>query len=263
MKRLALVMSILLGLLLLKGTADFPQFGDPNSPASAGHPNSSEDSHVSVRYITEAYGETHVPNLVSAILADYRNFDTMFETTVVFTAGTAIFLILRLPLGVLARRRSKAEMPRTLPPLARDPILEMACRVLFPPIQLFGLYVLTHGHYSPGGGFQAGVILGASFILLAIGFDLRGTLSRLPESVYNPFTALGVAFYIGIGLLCLVLGGNFLDYKALRQVVPLSSQEIRSQGILLVECGVTVTVGSVIFAIYTNLVSRGLHREGL
>ena len=142
MKRVALVMSILLGLLLLKGTADFPQFGDPNSPAS---------THVSDRYITQAYGKTHVPNLVSAILADYRNFDTMFETTVVFTAGTAIFLILRLPLGTLARRRSKAEMPKPLPPLARDPILEMACRVLFPPIHLFGLYVLTHGHYSPGG----------------------------------------------------------------------------------------------------------------
>lgn len=258
MRRVALLISILLGLLLIKGTADFPKFGDPNSPASV---------HVSNRYISEAYHETEVPNMVSAILADYRNFDTMFETTVVFTAGTAIFLILRLPLGTLARRRSKAELPPSLPPLTRDPILEMACRVLFPPIQLFGFYVLTHGHYSPGGGFQAGVILGASFILLAIGFDLRAALSRMPEALFKSFAALGVAFYIGIGILCLLLGGNFLDYGALLKLtdpfISLSPQAIRSQGILLVECGVTMTVGAVIFAIYTNLASRGVHKEGL
>ena len=77
-------------------------------------------------------------------------------------------------------------------------------------------------------------------------------------------TALGVAFYVGIGFLCLLLGRNFLDYEALRVLAPgISHQMIRSHGILLVECGVTVTVGAVIFAIYTNLVSRGNHKEGL
>lgn len=255
MRRVAFVIAILLGLLLIRGTGDFPRFGDPNSPAS---------SHVSNRYISGAYHATHVYNMVSAILADYRNFDTMFETTVVFTAGTAIFLILRLPLGPLARRRSKAEVLSKLNPIPRDPILEMACRVLFPPIQLFGLYVLTHGHYSPGGGFQAGVILGASFILMAIGFDLKASLSRMPENLFKPLSALGVAFYIGLGVLCLLLGGEFLNYAALQQIVPfLGPEEIRSEGILLVECGVTVTVGAVIFSIYTNLVSRGANEEGL
>jgi multicomponent Na+:H+ antiporter subunit B len=254
MRRFALVISILLGLLLLRGTADFPKFGDSESPAS---------TYLSDRYISEAYHATHTPNMVSAILADYRNFDTMFETTVVFTAGTAIFLILRLPLGPLARRRSKAEMPQKLPPIPRDPILEMACRVLFPPIQLFGFYVLTHGHYSPGGGFQAGVILGASFILLAIGFDLKAALSRMPETLYKPFAALGVVFYIGVGLLCMALGGDFLNYEALLSIADIGAEEIRSKGILLVECGVTLTVGAVIFWIYTNLASRGVNREGL
>jgi len=255
MKRFALLFTFLVGGLLLWGSTDFPDWNDPESPAS---------TYVSNLYITQAYEKTHVPNLVSAILADYRNYDTMFETTVVFTAGTAIFLILRLPLGPLARRRNtehpEAE-PQTLP---RDPILEMACRVLFPPTHLFGLYVLTHGHYSPGGGFQAGVILGASFILLAIAFDLRATLSRLPEGLFKPLTALGVAFYVGIGVVCLLLGKNFLDYEGLRAIFSgISPQMIRSHGILLVECGVTVTVSAVIFAIYTNLVSRGNHREGL
>jgi multicomponent Na+:H+ antiporter subunit B len=254
-KHVALFFTIVVGALLLWGSTDFPDWNNPESRDSA---------RLSDLYVTQAYEKTHVPNLVSAILADYRNYDTMFETTVVFTAGTAIFLILRLPLGPLARRRNTYHLEAEPHTLARDPILEMACRVLFPPTHLFGLYVLTHGHYSPGGGFQAGVILGASFILLAIAFDLRAILARLPESLFRPLSALGVAFYIGLGVVCLILGHNFLDYEALRSLFPgISSAMIRSHGILLVECGVTVTVSAVIFAIYANLVSRGNHKEGL
>lgn len=260
------------------GAADLPALGDPKSPASV---------HVSDRYIREAYDSTHVPNLVSAILADYRNFDTMFETAVVFTAGTAIFLILRLPLGPLARRRGRKEVApcevetddaivegRGTPSLrstetiffhpARDSVLETACRILFPPVQLFGFYVLAHGHYSPGGGFQAGVILGASFILLALGFDLRSALTKYTETLYRPSSAIGLSIYVGTGLLCLLAGANFLDYESLLRIAPwISSEMIRSHGILLVECGVALTVSSVMFAIYVNLASSGDHREGL
>jgi multicomponent Na+:H+ antiporter subunit B len=255
MRKFAILVSVIVGALLMWGSTDFPDWSDPNSPAS---------THLSNEYIEQAYETSHVPNLVSAILADYRNFDTMFETTVVFTAGTAIFLILRLPLGPLARRRNSQHPQAIRQPLPRDPILEMACRVLFPPTHLFGLYVLTHGHYSPGGGFQAGVILGASFILLAIGFDMRAILARFPEGLYKPLAALGVLLYAGLGAICIALGENFLDYEALRSLAPsISQQMIRSHGILLVECGVTLTVGSVIFSIYTNLASRGNHKGGL
>ncbi len=255
MRGLAILCAIVVGGILLWGSTDFPAWGRLDSPASV---------NLSDQYIEHAFEETHVPNLVSAILADYRNYDTMFETTVVFTACTAIFLILRLPLGPLARHRNTTHVQAARQRLPRDPILEMACRVLFPPTHLFGLYVLTHGHYSPGGGFQAGVILGASFILLAIGFDLRAILARFPEGLFVPMTALGVLLYIGTGVLCLVLGGNFLDYEALRVLAPgISKEMIRSHGILIVESGVTLTVGSVIFAIYANLVSRGNQMEGL
>lgn len=255
MRGLAILCSVAVGAILLWGATDFPAWGSADSPAS---------THLSDQYIEGAYKATHVPNLVSAILADFRNFDTMFETAVVFTACTAIFLILRLPLGPLARRRNSTHAQAARQTLPRDPILEMACRVLFPPTHLFGLYVLAHGHYSPGGGFQAGVIIGASFILLAIGFDLRAILARLPEGLFMPMTALGVTFYIGIGVACLVLGANFLDYQAFNSLLPEAMHyRVRSDGILLVECGVTLTVSSVIFAIYTNLVSRGNHLEGL
>jgi multicomponent Na+:H+ antiporter subunit B len=63
-----------------------PKTGDPNSPASL---------HVSPRYIERAFDETAVPNMVTAVLADYRSFDTLGEVTVVFTAAVAVSLILR------------------------------------------------------------------------------------------------------------------------------------------------------------------------
>jgi multicomponent Na+:H+ antiporter subunit B len=74
------------GALLIYGTEEMPDWGDPNSPAS---------SHVSPKYIQEAIEKTATPNMVTAVLADYRSYDTMGETVVVFTAGIGCILMLR------------------------------------------------------------------------------------------------------------------------------------------------------------------------
>lgn len=86
MKVLALLATLATGLLLLYSTGDFAPWGDPASP-----PN----SHVSPVYIQRAVEETHTPNLVTAILGDYRSYDTMFETVVIYCAGLAVVSILR------------------------------------------------------------------------------------------------------------------------------------------------------------------------
>jgi multicomponent Na+:H+ antiporter subunit B len=77
----------LVGGLLVGATADFPAWGDPNSPASF---------HLSPHFIEKTMEETSVPNIVTAVLADYRGYDTMFETAVIFTAGLACFFLLRV-----------------------------------------------------------------------------------------------------------------------------------------------------------------------
>ena len=86
MKRIGLILVILCGAVLLYATKDFPAWGDPDSPAS---------THLSPHYIQHTLEETGVSNLVTAVLADYRGYDTMFETVVVFCAGLACFLLLR------------------------------------------------------------------------------------------------------------------------------------------------------------------------
>ena len=99
--------------------------------------------------------------------------------------------------------------------LQEDIIVKTLCRFLIPFIQLFGLYVIAHGHGSPGGGFQGGCILAASFILILIAFDLAEAKRRFSEKLINLFSSLGVFIYAWTGWMCLLLGGNYLDYGKL------------------------------------------------
>ncbi len=251
MKAIGLITVFSLGMALFYATIDFPPWADPQSPASL---------HVSPHYIQETMKETDVSNVVTSVLADYRGFDTMFETSVIFTAGIAVILILR--------KYSKKEDEKFLPEVSEeaepDIIIQTVTRIIVPFIQLFALYVIAHGHHSPGGGFQGGVILGASFILLAISFNLKAMLRRISERKDILLGGIGLLIYSGIGALCVLLGANFLNYKVLHLIIPEASQvEARSYGILGVEIGVAIAVMAIMIAIYANLSSDGKYDKGL
>lgn len=82
------------GALLVYGTIGMPDFGDPEAPAQR---------HVAPYYLEHAADETGVPNVVTAVLASYRGFDTLGEVTVIFTAGMGVLVLL----GVIGRRRER------------------------------------------------------------------------------------------------------------------------------------------------------------
>ncbi len=86
MKALAIIATLVTGAILLYGTMDFPTWGDPQSPAA---------THLASYFTSKAVEETHVPNLVTAVLGDYRGYDTMFETVVIYSAGLAVIAVLR------------------------------------------------------------------------------------------------------------------------------------------------------------------------
>ena len=135
---------------------------------------------------------------------------------------------------------------------------------MIPFMQIFALYVIAHGHHSPGGGFQGGVILGASFILLAISHDIQVVIRRFKEKTNLIFIAIGILLYSTVGVAALLFKLNFLDYSYLSFVIPvLDSVTARSIGILVVEIGVAVTVMSAMILIYTSLSSRGTYESGL
>ncbi len=95
---LPLVVVFVTGAALIYGTVDIPDFGDPQAPAQ---------QHVAPRYISEGMRDTGVPNLVTAVLASYRGFDTLGEVTVIFTAGIGVLLLL----GGRVRRKQDEEDP--------------------------------------------------------------------------------------------------------------------------------------------------------
>ena len=132
-------------------------------------------------------------------------------------------------------------------------ILRVVAKFLLPFILLFALYVQFHGDYGPGGGFQAGVIFGAAFILHALVFGLAAGRGVAPASVLDRLIALGVLIFAGVGVVTMLRGGNFLDYNVLLHD-PHEGQHI---GILLVEVGVGVTVAAVMITIFYTFASRG------
>jgi multicomponent Na+:H+ antiporter subunit B len=276
LKSLAIIIVLIFGGLLIYCTLDFPSWGDPSAPAS---------THVSPHYIENTMEETSVPNIVTAVLADYRGYDTMFETIVIFTAGVACIILLRIfkqvepearlyrhvPSGIILRIEKGGKYPKESNEFERidltwipyDLVVKTTCRLIIPFIQIFALYVIAHGHYSPGGGFQGGVILGASVILYAISHNLRSTFSRISEKRVALLCALGVFIYAGTGALSIILGANYLDYGALHQILGVDPVSARSYGILFVEIGVGISVMAVMVHLYFNLASAGKHDEGL
>ncbi|MCG8635598.1 MAG: Na(+)/H(+) antiporter subunit B, partial [Desulfobacterales bacterium] len=142
-----------------------------------------------------------------------------------------------------------------------DTIIKSVCRILIPFIQIYALYVVAHGDFSPGGGFQGGVIFGSSLILLAISYNLKTLMKRVSEKFLGIFSAMGVLVYVGIGVIAMVLGGHFLDYS--RYAPIFGEAHIRALGMLGVEIGVGMAVTAVMVIIYINIVSAGRHDEGL
>ena len=136
-------------------------------------------------------------------------------------------------------------------------VLRVATKIIVPTILLFALYVQFHGDFGPGGGFQAGVIFAAGFILYALVFGLRRTHAVLPTWVGRLCASLGVLLYGGVGLAGILLGGEFLEYNVLAH----DPEHGQHYGILLVELGVMITVFGVMVTIFYFFAARG--REDL
>jgi len=142
-----------------------------------------------------------------------------------------------------------------------DIIVSTISRILVPFIQIYALYVIMHGHYSPGGGFQGGVILGASMVLLLLTRGYDEATGRVSENTITLLTSAGVLIYAGIGLLCLFFHGNYLDYGKLAALLHVNPAHARSLGILGIETGVGIAVMAVMYSIFLDISTGGVLPE--
>ena len=134
-------------------------------------------------------------------------------------------------------------------------IVDVVSRAMVPVIQIFALYVIFHGHYSPGGGFQGGALLAGSVLLQRVVFGSERSNPGFPKKLGTWFGIIGLLIYGGTGMFAPFFGGAFLQYDLLPfGLDPVNS---RNTGILLVEIGVAFAVMGTLIAIGDDL----LHAE--
>ena len=131
-------------------------------------------------------------------------------------------------------------------------IRRTVAKILIPFIQLFGCYVIAHGEVGPGGGFQGGVILGASVIVYILVFGLEEGRKWIKQKTSDLLVVGGALLYGGIGILCLVLGGNYLQYNVLLPDPKLASH----LGIIGIEVGIGISVAAVMITLICETVRR-------
>jgi len=142
-----------------------------------------------------------------------------------------------------------------------DVIIQTATRIIVPFMQVYALYVYVHGHSSPGGGFQGGCIMAASFVLLAVAYNFNKARKRIKERTNLIMCALGVFIYVGTGLVPVFFGGNFIDYAKWSKILPVNEVMARYYGMAFIELGVQITVMAVMVSIFLDLATAGLHEE--
>jgi multicomponent Na+:H+ antiporter subunit B len=159
--------------------------------------------------------------------------------------------------------------------MRRNPIVREVADFTLPAILLVALYIQFHGEYSPGGGFQAGVVFGAGVWLYALVHGLGRTQRIIPPPVVRTGVSVGLLLYVGVGFATLLLGGEFLNYDVLGGGHgdgvahagdggaghdgghgDAHGQHGQHLGILLIELGVGITVASVMVTVFYGFAAR-------
>jgi multicomponent Na+:H+ antiporter subunit B len=239
-----LLTSSALGGVIIFATFQAPRLGDPNAIVH---------KHVAPWYLEKTPELIDVPNVVTAVLASFRGYDTLGEVFVVFIACIGVMSLLG---RVRPRRESieEREFDKRTDNLRHHLLPRVVGKMLVPFIVLFGLYVQFHGDFGPGGGFQAGALIAAGVILYSLVEGGPRGRELVPEWFSSMLVALGAFTYASVGVASMAMGGRFLDYSVLSHD-PVAGQHL---GILVIEAGVGMTVAGVMITIFHAFSRRGI-----
>ena len=137
-----------------------------------------------------------------------------------------------------------------------DIIVRYISRIIVPFVQLYGLYVILHGHLSPGGGFSGGAIVGASMILYALAFNLGAGTKKLSHDVSSVLESGGALVFAGMGILAVLLGTNFLGNRAAGLPLGVPGNLFSSGAIMVITFAVGIKVASTMITLFYNLVEK-------
>lgn len=135
-----------------------------------------------------------------------------------------------------------------------DLIVRYISRIILPFVQLYGLYVVLHGHLSPGGGFSGGAIIGASMILYALSFNLDAGSKKLSHDASAVLESGGALIFAGMGLFAVLLGTNFLGNKVAGIPIGVPGNLFSSGAIAIITFGVGMKVASTMITLFYSLI---------
>ncbi len=182
---LGIALALFLSVVLLLTVSYLPRYGSEYVPTN---------NEVSERYIIHGMKETGATNIVAGVILDYRAFDTLGESHVLFTAMCAVVLLISNAEDKKQQARFEAE--ERLYDTTKDVVLKSVAFVLVPCLFLFGVYVLLNGHLSPGGGFSGGAILGAALILYSMAFGFDAIERFMNAKTIKVITCCSLGFYV-------------------------------------------------------------------
>jgi multicomponent Na+:H+ antiporter subunit B len=183
-----------LAIVYLRGLRGLPPFGDYRGPYGG------FATRISLL-------ERHVQNAVSGVNFDLRAFDTLGEEFLLFTSVAGVILLLRL-------LRGEEQHPEEQPPPVVQAASDATCTLVLALVGLlvlFGIYVVVHGHLSPGGGFQGGVVLATAPLLVFLAGSLDAFSRITSHRLVEVAEAAGPAGYALIGIGAMVSGAAFLE----------------------------------------------------
>ena len=221
--------------LLLYTVTALPAFGDPNHPIN---------NEVSARYIENGLQETGAVNIVTGMILDYRAFDTLGESSVLFTAAMVVLFLLRKDkdsarYSQLAQTMDQNPHSDTYYEPKNDIILQKTATILVPIVLLLGVYVVLNGHLSPGGGFSGGAIMGAGLILYVTAFGFAKMRRFFTYKTYQRVVLVALLTYALSKCYSFYTGANHIE-----SVIPLGTPgAILSSGLILV---LNICVGFIV-----------------
>lgn len=221
--------------MLLKAVSYLPTFGNADNPVN---------NEVAARYIEKGLQETGAVNIVTGMILDYRAFDTLGESHVLFIATCTVLILLRL--DKKEHREAYEENDRLYEP-KNDVILQTVARILVPPIFIFGIYIILAGHLGPGGGFSGGAVIGAGLILYLNAFGFAKTEKFFTAKTYRRMSFGALACYSIAKSYSFYTGANNIE-----SIIPLGTPgAILSSGlILLLNICVGVVVAGTMYTFY-------------
>jgi len=217
-----------------------PPFGAPDNPVN---------NEVSEKYIIDGIGDTGAVNVVAGMILDYRAFDTLGESTVLFVAVCAVVLLLRND----GKRDEFDALLHEMEEPRHDVILKTMAVILVPMIMIFGVYVVVNGHLSPGGGFSGGAIIGAALILFASAFGTKAARKFFRFSTYKRIVFVCLMFYAVVKGVVFFTAANGIDIN-----IPLGTPgNLFSAGLIFpLNICVGLIVAGTMYVIYV-LFSKG------